>query len=79
MSMGEVTASGQSLQGSSMPATNATQMYEQTQMDVDYQGDTRLQQALKQKRSGLDAINSLESKIVKKTADRERQDKVERM
>jgi hypothetical protein len=57
---------------------NGTQVYDQTQMDIDQAGDTRLQQAIAKKRS-LDAINELESKIVKKTADRERQDKEQRL
>ena len=48
-------------------------------MDLDSVGDSRLQQTLAKKRSGLDAINNLESKIVKKTADKERLDKEQRM
>lgn len=78
MSLGDIVGASYSSIPGSLTA-NGTQMYDQTQMDLDSVGDSRLQQTLAKKRSGLDAINNLESKIVKKTADKERLDKEQRM
>ena len=58
---------------------SGTQLYEQTQMDVDQQnGESATVQALANRTSKLDAIKSLDAKLLKQTAERERQDKEQR-
>ena len=71
----DIAASGMSFMSSTQLNGTGTQLYDQTQMDVDQEalvGAT--EQALQNRTSKLDAINNLDAKMLERTAERTKQD-----